>query len=207
MSDKTAGTEDPIFKSVFGGDWDKLPPVMRRHYANRPYHDDVVIVEGSMNVESSLAGRLFSPLFRLAGTLVPYEGRHIPATVLFVSDTRSNAFRFDRIFHFPGREPYRFRSTMIPAGGGDIIELMRFGIGWQAHYKWNGKKILLTHKGYALKTGNRLISLPLDRIIGRGSAEETPVDDDTFSMKMEIRHPLWGRVFSYSGTFKIVKDR
>lgn len=103
--DKPVSHEDPIFKSVFGADWDKLLGVMQRHYANRPYHDDMVMVEGSMTVEASMIGKLLGPLFRLAGALVPYEGRHIPVTVLFVSDKNSEAFHFDRIFHFPAVSP------------------------------------------------------------------------------------------------------
>lgn len=95
---------------------------------------------------------------------------------------------------------------MVPTGQGGIIELMRSGIGWQAQYSWDGKKVILAHKGYATKIGNRLVSLPLHYLIGYGSAEETPLDEDRFSMKMEIVHPLWGRIFSYGGTFSMVKD-
>lgn len=196
----------PIFQPVFGADWDKLPPVMKRHYANRPYSNDKATVEGVMKVESSPLGRLLTPFFRLAGTLVPYEGENIPATVHFVSAAGSEAFQFDRTLRFPGREPYRFHSRMKPAGGGDMVEFMRFGLGWRAHFAWTGEKVTLTHRGYVLKLFGVLLPVPLGLVMGKGYAEETPTGDDTFSMMMEITHPLWGKVFGYSGVFRITKD-
>jgi predicted DCC family thiol-disulfide oxidoreductase YuxK len=205
--DNLKDSGEPVFKSVFGMDWHRLPPVMLRHYANRPYHDDVVVVEGCLKVESSCIGKLLKPLFRLARTLVPYDGENIPVTVKFVTDTRSNIFRFDRVFHFPGRNPYHFRSAMAPVRNNEILEKMRFGLCWRMLYSWNGEKVILSHKGYDLQLFGLLIPLPLALLIGKGHAEEIPVSDDEFSMMTEIRHPLWGKVYGYSGTFKIVKDR
>lgn len=195
---------DPIFKSVFGKDWDHLPPVMKKHYANRPYHNDKVTVEGVMKVETSILGRIISPLFRLAGTLVPYEGDNIPATVVFISTSNSDEFQFDRTFYFPGRKPYRFHSRMKPVGGNELVEFMRFGLGWRMAYAWSGEKVVLAHRGYVLRLFGFLLPLPMGIFIGQGYAEETPLDDNSFSMMMEITHPLWGKVYGYSGSFKVV---
>lgn len=196
----------PIFKSIFAKDWDNLPLVMKRHYANRPFSNDIATVEGVMEVESSKLGRMLAPLFRITGTLVPYEGRNIPATVNFLSDPKSKTFRFDRIFLFPGKPPYRFLSMMHPLKDNQLVEIMRIGFGWHMDFSWNGEKIILKHKAYKYKLGGWFIPLPLEIFLGTGYAEETPIDDNSFSMMMEIRHPLWGKVFGYSGIFKITKD-
>ncbi len=195
---------DPVFKKIFGDDWERLPPVMKKHYANRAYHDDISVAEGIMKVESSVLGRMMAPFFKLAGTLVPYEGDNIPATVKFVTTAGSDAFQLDRTFHFPGKIPYRFHSRMQPVGGNEVVEFMRFGLGWRAAFSWSGDKVILSHKGYVLKIFGCLLPLPLGLLMGAGSAEETPLSDDEFSMKMEIIHPLWGKVYGYSGTFKMV---
>ena len=199
--------EYPVFKSVFSSDWDKLPCIMKRHYANRAYHDDVVTVKGCLKVEFSAIGRLLKPVFWLARTLVPHEGENIPCTVHFTTDAQSNAFRFNRIFHFPGQNPYHFRSAMIPVRGNEIIEKMSFGLCWRMLYSWNGEKVILSHKGYALHLCGVLIPLPLTILIGKGYAEELPLNDDEFSMMTEIRHPIWGKIYGYNGTFRITKDR
>jgi predicted DCC family thiol-disulfide oxidoreductase YuxK len=199
--------DDPIFKFVFGADWERLPRVMHRHYANRAYRDDVVTVTGTLNVYSSFLGRLLKPGFRWANALVPYEGADIPVTVEFHTCTQSNAFRFERTFHFPGRAPYVFRSTMIPVGGNELVEIMGRGIGWRTAYSWDGSKVILRHRGYVIRLFNVFIPLPFTFLMGAGYAEEIALGDDSFSMWTEIRHPLWGRVFGYDGTFKVTKDR
>jgi len=197
---------DPIFKSVFGTSWESLPPVIKKHYANRPHQNDRVTTEGVMKVESSITGKLMEPFFKLAGTLVPYEGDNVRATVHFVSTAESDDFHYERTFYFPGREPYRFYSRMKPVGGNELVEFMRFGLGWRMAYTWTGEKVVLTHRGYVLDLFFFLLPLPLGFIMGRGHAEEAPIDDNTFSMMMEIRHPLWGKVYGYNGVFKVTKE-
>ncbi len=204
---ETRNSDDPVFKPVFGADWDKLPPLMRRRFASRPYREDRVTVEGLLDVSSSPLGRMLKPLFRLTGTLVPYEGRRIPVTVHFVTNAASNAFGFDRTFHFPGRKPYRFRSAMIPTGGNEIVEMMAAGIGLRMSCTWTGAKLVLAHKAYVINLFGHLIPLPLGFLIGRGYAEETPLNENEYAMMAEIRHPLWGRVFGYSGAFRVTRDR
>lgn len=197
---------DPIFKHIFGDDWENLPLVMKKHYANRPYHDEKVTAEGVMSVETSRLSAFLSPFLRMAGTLVPYKGKGIPVTVHFISTADSDEFHFDRIFYFPGRKPYRFHSRMQPVGGNEMVEFMRFGLGWRTAFAWNGKKIVLTHRGYVFRLFGFLLPLPLHLLIGKGYAEETPINYNEFSMRMEIRHSFWGKVYGYSGTFKILEQ-
>lgn len=195
----------PLFAAIFGDTWHGLPPVMHKHYANRAYHNDEAVAEGVMIVKSSILGRLLSPLFRLSGTLVPYEGEGIEATVRFLTRATDNSFTLERTFRFPGRKPYVFKSAMQPQGGAEIVEFTRLGLGWHMRYGWNGRKVTLTHRRYVIRLFGKLIPMPLEWIIGKTYAEETPVDDRTFSMKMEMHHKIFGHVFSYSGIFTMTK--
>lgn len=199
-------TNKPIFQNVFGASWDDLPRVMKRHYANRPYSHDTGMVEGVMDVESSTLGRLMAPFFKLTGTLVPYEGRDVPATVAFSSSPDDNGFQFNRTFYFPNQKPYEFRSVMVHVGGNEMAEVMRFGLYWRSAFLWTGQKVVLEHRGFGIRMFGTFIALPLALFMGKGYADETPIDDDNFSMSMKIVHPIWGMVFGYSGTFKMVKD-
>lgn len=197
----------PLFKAVFADEWEKLPRVLRRRFANRAFDDDVVIVRGNLRVRSSPLGRILKPLFRLLRILVPYEGDAVPVEVAFVTESDSNVFRFDRTFSFPGHPPCAFRSAMTPVGGNRIVEVMGPNLGWCTTCTWDGHKVIFAHRGYALRVFGAFIPLPVTFLLGAGYAEETPVSDDTFSMLAEIRHPWWGRIFSYDGSFTIVKDR
>ncbi len=194
---------DPIFKAIFGEQWEHLPPVIHKHYANRPFSSDIVTVQGSMDVYISRFIRLLSPLLYITGALVPYAGKNIPVTVHFLSDQKTNHYIFDRIFHFPGKPPYHFRSRMIPASHGEIIEYMPIGIGWNAHYRFDGQKVLLEHRGYTLKWFSKHIRIPLEWFLGKGYAEEEALSDNQFRMVMSIRHPLIGKVYEYKGLFSI----
>ncbi len=200
------GADAPIFASIFGASWSDLPPVLHKHYANRPFSHDVVTVEGMMEVAVSPLARILSPLLRVAGALVPYEGENIPVTVHFRSEPDSRAFCFDREFRFPGKPPYHFRSRMEPIGGNEVIEYMGLGIGWRAAYTYGGGKVSLTHKGYVWRIFGIRIPLPLELLLGKGSAEEKALDDTTFRMKMDIVHPWFGEVYRYGGEFKFFNN-
>ncbi|MBN8530306.1 MAG: DUF4166 domain-containing protein [Alphaproteobacteria bacterium] len=200
-----ASPDTPIFTRVFGEAWEALPPVLRRHYANRAYRRDTVTVEGRMDVMTSPWIGVLSPLLRLAGTLVPYAGTAIPVTVHFRSEPDSDAFCFDRIFHFPGKAPYAFRSRMVPVQGAEMIEYMRFGIGWRTAYSYEKGKIMLRHRGYVLGCGAWRVSLPLEWVLGTGSAEEEAISEDVFRMRMEIRHWFFGITYAYGGEFRVIE--
>ena len=196
-------TNEPIFQSIFGADWLRLPAVMHKHYANRPFCRDRVTVEGSMNIEVSVLARLLAPFMRLTGALAPIAGKHVPVTVHFDSQIDNNGFGFNRIFHYPNQKPYHFRSNMVPIGGAEVIETMPSGIGWQCAFLFDGQRIIMAHRGYCLKLWGKSLPLPLEWILGKGYAEEEAIDDDRFRMHMHITHPIFGKVYAYSGTFTI----
>jgi len=195
----------PLFATIFGDDWQSLPPVIHKHYANRAHHNDETVAEGVMIVKSSFLGRLLSPLFRRSGTLVPYEGEGIPATVRFLTRAADDSFTLERSFRFPHKKPYVFCSTMQPQGGAEIIEFTRLGFGWHMRYGWDGRKVTLTHRCYVMRLFGKNLRVPLEWLVGTTYAEETPIDDRSFAMKMDMHHKYFGHVFSYSGTFTVTK--
>jgi hypothetical protein len=159
-----------------------------------------------------LAGRLdvtVSPMVslmaRLTGMLLAYSGNDIPVTVILRSGKESGAFHFDRTFHFPDRGNVTFRSRMETIKGHELVEIMRFGLGWKLAYAWDGRKVILRHRGYLWRIFGLTIPVPLELIIGKGYAEETPISDDAFSMWTHVDHPLFGKTFGYAGTFSIAE--
>lgn len=193
---------DPVFKPVFGPDWDTLPQVMRNHYAVRANSADRVVVTGTLDVHVS---RLAALLATITGMLVRHSGKNIPVTVTFTSGSGSTAFNFDRLFHYPEHGEVRFRSRMKHTVGDEIIELMKFGIGWRAAYGWDDSKVTLSHRGYVWHVFGRVLPLPLTWLLGRVHAEETPIDDRRFSMFTHMTHPVFGKLFGYAGTFTITE--
>lgn len=197
----------PIFQPVFGEAWHGMPLVMHRHYANRPYTQDTVVVEGIMEVRAARPMRLLAPLLKWSGLLVPYQGQGVPTTVTFRSAPDVRVFQFDREFRFPGKVPYHFRSRVMPVGGNEVIEYMGLGIGWCAAYAYAGNKVTLTHRGYVWRILGRNIPLPFHWLFGKGAAWEEATGESSFRMHMDIRHPWFGEVYAYAGEFEIKEMR
>lgn len=197
---------EPTFKRIFGETWDQLPPVIRKRYANRPYTDDRVTVEGKLDVMCAGPLNWLAPFFWLMGTVPPHNEKNVPVTVHFDSNKNTQAFAFNRIFHFRQRQPYAFYSRMLPIKNNELVEVMRFGIGWHMKYAWEDGCVKLKHKGYMLHWFGHFISLPLTFLLGEGNAEEKAIDDNSFAMWVQITHPWWGRLYEYKGQFTVVKE-
>lgn len=194
----------PLFRPVFGDAWDDLPPVMKKRYANRPYTDDVVTVEGRLDVTCAGPIRALRPLFLVFGTVPPFSQDAVPVTVRFKSDRNSQAYHFHRLFRFQGRKPYPFRSRMVRIRDNEVVEIMRFGIGWRMRLVWENGRVILKPRGFVLSWFGHFMPLPIGFLMGRGQAEEIPVDDDHFDMVAEMIHPLWGRFYQYRGRFRVL---
>jgi hypothetical protein len=196
-------TNKPIFQPIFGGSWEKLPTVMLKHYANRPYSLDVSTVEGNLDVMCKWYVKLFFCLFR---TVPPYNEKNIPVTVNFTSQPETAGFGLERIFYFKNRKPFHFRSCMYQVKGNEVMERMKYGICWHFYYSWDGEKVTLRHKNYSIRMFGINIRLPITSLIGRGDAYEIPVDKNRFDMCATITHPLLGKIYEYKGQFKVKKE-
>jgi hypothetical protein len=197
----------PIFTDVFAEQWDDLPPVMKAHYANRPFTHDNVTVEGTLDVEMATWLKPLSGLIKLTGMLTPYAGKAVPVKVHFFSEPDGQAFVFQRIFAFPGKPEIIFRSRMVPKAAHEVIEYMKMGVGWRASYHYDGQRVVMRHLGYVIRVFGRDIPLPgfLGALVGHGKAWEEALTDDTFAMRMELTSPLFGKLYAYGGTFRITK--
>jgi len=204
--DNLALKNEPIFKSIFGDSWSDLPPVIKKHYANHPYTNDVTKVEGTLDVMCKSPLKYLSLLMKVMGQIPIRNEQSVPVTVCFDSDEHTKYFHFSRRFRFKDQKPYLFYSRMLQLKDNQVIELMRFGLGWKMRYTWDGQKVILKHDGYALSLFGHFIPVPLTLLMGKGYAEEIPIDDKTFSMITNITHPWWGKLYEYKGQFMIVED-
>lgn len=197
----TEKNNEPIFKKIFGEQWDNLPPVMLKHYSLRPYSEDMVTIKGKMHIDYSLIFTLFLPLLRIANILVPYKGKDIPTTVYLKSKVDSNAFYFYRNLFFPGKKPYSFCSQATHLKDNEIIEYVRFAIGLHMRCYYNSKQVIWEHIRYVWKLFGCAIPLPITFIVGKVYVDKYALTDNTFALHMKIQHPLWGTLYTYEGAF------
>lgn len=194
----------PIFKSVFGQSWQELPAVMKKRYANCPYTQEQIRAKGTLDVSCEPPLLWLSPLMKLLGQIPTYNEGHVPVTVHFQSDQNSKSFHVIRIFNFRKGKPYKFQSRMLQLKNNEVIEMMRFGLGWKMQYSWDGEKVVMAHKGYVLQLFGHFIPLPITTLMGTVYAEERPVNDNTFDMTTQISHPWWGRIYENKGRFELL---
>lgn len=196
-----------VFEPVFGPKWPTLPGVLKQRYANRAHCDDEVVVDGTLTIHRSWWITILSPFLRLTGALLPYAGSDIPVQVRFNSRPHDNRIGFNRTFHFPGRKPYHFSSQLAPTQGDEVIEFMRFGLGWRMHLVYADNQVQLQHAGYVWRIAGFDLPIPLGLILGKSHAYEYAINDTQFGMHFAITHPLFGNVFGYEGQFTLTQTR
>lgn len=194
---------EPIFKSIFAETWDHLLPVMHKHYANRPFSHDVTVVEGVLDVWCAWPMKLLAPLMKLMGQIPVRSEKNVAVSVHFKSEPNSKVFHLKRTFYFKNSKPYVFHSRMVQIKDDEVVEMMKFGIGWKMRCFWDGEKVVLQHCGYTLNLFGKFIPLPLTFLLGKAYAEETAIDDNTFDMLTHITHPWWGKIYEYKGRFTV----
>jgi len=192
----------PIFKPVFGADWDKLPAVIKKHYANRPYSNDVTRAKGKMTITFSPIMKMMAPMLSFFKIFAPAPGKDISVEVDYLSSPQDARFVFDRRFYYPQlAKPFEFKTTLWHIKDNVIVDTLRFGVGLKFIYQFDGTKIKFIHNGYVLVLGKLRIPLPLTWLLGRGYGEETPVSDESFHFFLESVHPIFGRIIRYEGVF------
>jgi len=197
-----------LFEQALGKDWQNVAPVVQKHYGLRPYSKDEIELEGIMSVYYSLAAFvLLAPARLFAGPVLLRED-NIPVHVKNNAQPQSKAMHWHRSFKTASQtKPLLFHSCMEYAGGNEVIEYIgsnpRFCMGIKMAIRQEQGAIIYESTGYLLKLGTLRLPLPGHMFLGRAWIEEKASDDQEIAMKFFIKHPLWGRIYSYSGTFSI----
>lgn len=190
----------PIRRAL-GPEWDGLGSAIRRHYDLPPQSETRLEVDGTMQVDFSAVGKLFITASRLLDALVPYRGREIPVRVRNWSRADSSAMFWHRTFRYPGRSPVIFQSRMEYAGDRHIVEYVKYGLGIRMRLSAEGESLRYDSRGYQWKLGPVRLHIPDWLLLGKAVIKETPISEQAFRVDFEIKHPLWGRTFEYSGEF------
>ncbi len=190
-------------KAKFSDQCNSLPAIMRRRYAIDANNNDVINLEGNMNITFSLLMSLFMPFLKLLKTLIPFKGKNVKVDATFFGKANVNAIYIERIFYFTPQNPYIFSSHIEFLQNNEMIEYALSNIGVKMTYSIKENKIIFQHKSYVIKIYDRAIILPISFIIGKIYVEEIPLSDDSYQMLMKMTHPLLGVLYEYSGVFKM----
>lgn len=198
---------DPVLKQALGSGWASLAGVIQTHYGLRPFSNEQIHLEGVMErISYSSVAVPLMPFAVLAGALVPYRGRNVPVHAINASLPDRPEYYWTRIFYFPGKKPFIFRSAMICTGEGELTEYVRFHLGIRFSVKALNGGLVERDLGYVWKIGRWSFPLPIHLILGRSYVEEMPISDSEYEMKWTVRHPLFGETFAYNGRFSVISQ-
>lgn len=196
----------PVIKQALSGSWDQLADIVRKHYDITPGESSKMIIKGVMDeVHHSAIAKIFLLPGRIFGALVPYRGRNIPTEVRnWTSEENHQAMFWYRTLEFPDKPPVIFSSRMEYIKDHEIIEYVRYGLGIRMKLSVDDEGTLVFNStGYIWKIGVIRITIPTWLILGDARIIEKSIGGGKFYIEFNMVHPLFGRTFSYSGTFYI----
>ncbi|MEN0021570.1 MAG: DUF4166 domain-containing protein [Planctomycetota bacterium] len=162
--------------------------------------------------------RLLTPLFWLLGKLgilVPFQAQDVPTTLVVTPghNERDGLYHvWDRTLEFD--PPIRFRTTIIYDNKLDkVVDLV--GPGDRLYMVWDGQfhepdRFTLDTHSIALRLFGREWWLPKPIwkfffgtvVFSQVASAENPAE---VKIDLLIKHPLFGRIFGYEGTFRVVR--
>lgn len=198
---------EPVLKQALKEEWHTLAPVIRAHYGFQPFTSQRIRLEGRMhNISHSALAKLLIPFARIAGALIPYQGKDVPVRVVNRSHPDRPGYYWERVFLFPHRRPFPFPSRMMCSGDHEITEYVRFGLGIRLNLTVKDGGLIEEDHGYVWTVGRISIPLPLNSLMGRVLIEEMPVSPEEYNMSMALVHPTFGQTSAYNGTFANVGE-
>jgi predicted DCC family thiol-disulfide oxidoreductase YuxK len=194
-----------FYDSIFAYQKETVAQVFQKRYRNHYFSSDKTIMHGKLDINFTRAFRILLPLYKLTGTLVPYEGADVPTDVSLSSATNSRIITMLREFKFKNHKTCYFKSKLLHYKKDIFLELTAGKIAWKFKFKYHNDKLIMQHIGYGLYVCNRCLPIPfLSLLIGKPYAEETAIDDSNFAMSLILQHPLLGKLFTYKGKFTIM---
>jgi hypothetical protein len=196
-------SQKSVFQIVLGDEWDGLGPIIQRHYFLQPKSSDYICVSGEMTeISHSWFAKLLIPFGILFGAIVPFQGKDIPVDVHYSSNPNNLNIYWDRVFKF-SRGNFHFKSHMQPVKKNEVIEFVRFGVGIRLAVTVENGALVFRDLGYLWRLFDYDIPIPGKWLMGKVYVEERPIDEQYFSMKMTLTHPVLGELFKYTGRFEL----
>ena len=194
-----------VMQRALGEQRDKLGDSVKRHYDLTPGSDGQVTVVGTMDeVTHSLWAKPFILIGQLFGALVPYRGQNVPVVAKnWTKQNNAKALFWHRTFSFQGKQPYIFESRMEHYKDDEIVEYVRFNLGVRMRLSEKDGSLVYKNVDYIWKLGKLTIHIPNWLTLGNADIIETPVSDTQFKMDFTMKHPLFGLMFRYRGSFTI----
>jgi len=189
-----------LLQKVLGADWDKLPPVIQRHYSTSSNRSTCVIGNMDIGYPSYLLPMI--SLIHLCGGLVLKRGNRIKSIVEKTSCEKNNTLFWSRTLTYPDNKKDYFFSKMIYLQDHELIESVRFGFGLRLKVSVENGKLVYRSNGHIWQCGKLRLTFPDWLVLGSATIIEIPTANQQFKLDFSISHPLLGLTYWYRGIFQ-----
>jgi len=177
--------------------WQQLPPALQAHYQLNTNTD-----VGQLNIEYPVYMQPFLTFLRLFGVLINKRGENIDTTV--DKHMQEDIQYWKRSICFSENKIIYFNSFWVYAGGNELIEYVNPFLGLRMSVHIENSELHYVGRSFVLKLWKLIIPIPEWLLLGHTTIVETGLSDSEFKMDFKLKHPLFGRIFRYSGRFKTV---
>ncbi|BCX04694.1 MAG: hypothetical protein KatS3mg053_2632 [Candidatus Roseilinea sp.] len=195
--------QSALFRLALGEAFDRLAPVLQRHYDLAPGQE--VIVQGTMKAWNRFAwARVLAPFMPIPAEQVPVYVRNCG-----VVDRGEVCYAWHREFRYPSGVVVSYTLTRPARDGLPARVLDTFnqppnlGITLALEVSPDGQALRqMTAGPQFLIRGERYAALPGAFHI-YSIAIERAVDEHTVHTEVVVSHPVFGRIFGYNGVLRV----
>jgi len=200
---RPSGLVRPLdFRRLLGGPaWRSLAAAVQRRFGPAA-HLVPVRYDGVMEVRASRVGRWMAQALRPLGTpLAPWTGEAVPVAVDVWTDPRG-ALVWDRTYRFAGRAAVTVTSMKKLGRDGQLMEVVRGGLGMMLRVTAEGGALHFRSRGYFLEAAG--VRLPIPQLLTPGAAHVVHEDlgGGRFRFTLRFAHALFGETFFQTGVFE-----
>ncbi len=191
----------PDFERLLGpAAWGRLPAAVQRRFGPHAAAQELVY-RGRMHVEATLAGRLFAQVCRLIGTpLAPWTGDDVPVDV-DVHQDRRGGLTWARTYRFAGHRPILVSSTKLMDARGDLLEVVRGGLGMALDVAEANGALHFHSRCYFIELLGLRLHIPDLVTPGRAHVVHEDLGGGAFRFTLAFHHPWLGRTLHQDGVF------
>ena len=208
MSQATGPSEGELFKKILGAEWKKLHPDIQRRFDKNPSVGKPLFYTGSLSeLKCSLFGMVLGYLTRplIQGALIPFNDADFPVDIQVYSKLDSPAIFKQRIYRLNGRKPIQFTSCMRESEKGEVLEYVGMGLGMKLLLCVRDGNLHFTSDGYFWELFGWRIPMPGLFTPGKTFLCHQHEGPSHFSIRIEIKHCLFGTAFVQAGVFREIE--
>jgi hypothetical protein len=197
-------TEGQLIKLALGEQWNNLSAKIQARFEDEPSASKPKEYDGVMTeVSCSKLGKLMTYFTRLINApLIPYCEKNVPIEVKVYKESGNPIDHKSRIYYFTGKKPFKVHSAMSLNNKGEFEEYVNSWLGMKMKVYAAEGNLYFEGMSYFVKIANWRLPIPLLISPGRAYIKHSDYGDDSFLVRIEMKHPLFGMMFLQEGIFK-----